>query len=51
MVAAYASGGLPTPVAARSAAFHHGEAGAELNAVRVVTAPALIQALSNRRSV
>jgi NAD(P)H-hydrate epimerase len=48
MVAAYTAGGLPTLVAARSAAFHHGEAASLLNEVRVVTATALVEAISTR---
>lgn len=48
MVAAYVAGGLPTPVAARSAAFHHGEAAALLDEVRVVTAVSLIEAIASR---
>jgi hydroxyethylthiazole kinase-like uncharacterized protein yjeF len=48
MVAAYVAGGLPAPVAARSAAFRHGEAGARLNDDRVVTATSLIDAIASR---
>ena len=42
MVAAYAAAGLPSEIAARSAAFHHGRAGAELARVRTVTATGLV---------
>ncbi len=48
MIAAYTAGGLPTLVASRSAAFHHGEAASLLNEVRVVTATALVEAISTR---
>jgi len=41
MVAAFAAGGLPADVAARSAAFHHGSAGARLSRSAVVTATGL----------
>ena len=46
MVAAYVAGGLPATVAARSAAFHHGEAAAALNQQRSVTATALVNAIA-----
>ena len=46
MVAAYVAGGLPTPVAARSAAFHHGEAASALNEQRTVTATTLVEAIA-----
>ena len=49
MVAAYVAGGLPTPVAARSAAFHHGQAASRLDEQRVVTATALVDAIAARR--
>jgi len=48
MVAAYVAGGLPADVAARSAAFHHGAAGAALADVRTVTATALVGEVSRR---
>lgn len=41
MTAAYAAGGLPAAVAARSAAYHHGAAGARLAEVETVTATGL----------
>lgn len=41
MVAAFAAGGLPVDVAARSAAYHHGAAGASLGRVETVTATGL----------
>lgn len=41
MTAAYAAGGLPAAVAARSAAYHHGAAGARLAELGTVTATAL----------
>lgn len=42
MVAAFSAGGLPAGIAARSAAFHHGTAGARLARSEVVTATGLI---------
>jgi len=42
MVAAYAAGGLPADIAARSAAFHHGAAGSRLSETTTVTATGLI---------
>jgi hydroxyethylthiazole kinase-like uncharacterized protein yjeF len=41
MAAAFAAGGLPASIAARSAAYHHGAAGARLAEVETVTATAL----------
>jgi hydroxyethylthiazole kinase-like uncharacterized protein yjeF len=41
MVAAFVAGGLPAVIAARSAAYHHGKAGARLARSEVVTATAL----------
>lgn len=41
MAAAFAAGGLPPSIAARSAAYHHGAAGARLAEVETVTATAL----------
>lgn len=48
MVAAYVAGGLPTTVAARSAAFHHGDAAARLGEHRTVTATTLVEAIASR---
>ncbi len=42
MAAAYTAGGLPAPIAARSAAYRHGTAGARLAEVETVTATALL---------
>ena len=41
MVAAFVAGGLPAEIAARSAAYHHGVAGARLARSEIVTATAL----------
>lgn len=38
MVAAFVAGGLPAEIAARSAAYHHGAAGARLALSEIVTA-------------
>lgn len=48
MIAAYRSAGLADEVAARSAAFHHGEAGRRLATQRVVTAEALADEVGRR---
>jgi NAD(P)H-hydrate epimerase len=48
MAAAYVAGGLPADVAARSAAFHHGAAGAALADARTVTATALVDEIGRR---
>ncbi len=42
MVAAFVAGGLPAKIAARSAAFHHGSAGARLDRTETVTANGLV---------
>lgn len=49
MVAAYVAGGLPGAVAARSAAFHHGSAGARLAGSGTVTASALASEIGRRQ--
>lgn len=46
MVGAYLAGGLPAPIAARSAAYHHGVAGTELAEVQTVTATELAEAVA-----
>jgi len=46
MVGAFAAAGLPASIAARSAAYHHGAAGARLAEVQTVTATALAVEIS-----
>ena len=46
MVAAFVAGGLPAQIAARSAAYHHGAAGARLTQTETVTATALVSEIA-----
>jgi len=49
MIAAFAAGGLPVEVAARSAVYRHGLAGRRLAARTTVTAPELVDEVGRRR--
>ncbi len=46
MVSAFVAGGLPSEMAARSAAYHHGAAGARLARNEIVTATALVSEIA-----
>ncbi|MEA3510006.1 MAG: NAD(P)H-hydrate dehydratase, partial [Actinomycetota bacterium] len=46
MVSAFVAGGLPGDIAARSAAYHHGAAGARLGQTETVTAAGLVSEIT-----